>query len=661
MNMEFLWASCGRHFYRRGAEARRGRAEKNLCAVSAALRASAVRKIIAISCLSTLIFFQLPLASTQSNKYQPFDRKLNKKEEDWVRKTLKSLTLDEKIGQMVMADANVVFWNRESDEYKKLQHHIVDNKVGGVILFRSDVWSSAVVANRWQEMAKTPLLIASDLEMGMGMRFDDTPWWAPNMAVAAAGDPKWARLQGQATALQARAMGVNWLYAPAADVNNNPDNPVINTRSYGEDPQRVSEFAKAFIEGAQAAGAMACAKHFPGHGDTATDSHIGLPVVDVSRERLDKLELVPFRAAIAARVGSIMSAHIALPQIETELAAPVRQLNEKESSSAEFLSTTEPNTARVTLPGTLSPKIMTGLLRDELKYEGIITTDAMSMAGVAARYTPAEAAVKAVKAGADVVLKSPDIDAVVAGIKQAIEKGEIDESRINASVERVLRAKAALGLHNKRMVDLNEVDQVVSNPQFIAVAQQIADYSITLARDEQKLLPLNDERKNRLLNLTFTDEEDRAITKVFVDELRSRVAQVESLTVDHRATENDIARVLSKIDAGKFDAVIYSVAVRARSGKGSVALPAVGKRLTDELIKRKLPLVVISFGNPYLLAATPESPSYLLAYSPFPVSQRAAAKALLGEIEISGKLPVTLPGLYQRGHGLRVEPGVKMK
>jgi beta-N-acetylhexosaminidase len=401
---------------------------------------------------------------------------------------------------------------------------------------------------------------------------------------------------------------------------------------------------------------MACAKHFPGHGDTATDSHIGLPVVDVSRDRLDKLELVPFRAAIEARVGSIMSAHIALPQIETELAAPVRALNEKETATAEFLSQTETKAARVTLPGTLSSKVLIGILREELRFDGLVVTDAMSMAALAARYTPAESAVKAIKAGADMILKSPDIDAAIAGIKEAVAKGEIAEARLNASVERVLRAKAALGLRAKRTVDLDEVDRVVSDPKFNEIAQRIADHSITLVRDKQKLLPLKIESgKTRLLNLTFTDDEDRAIARPFVDEFRRRAAQIEAVTLDHRSTESEIAQTLARLDANRFDAVIFSIAVRARSGKGSVALPATGKRIADELIKRKLPLIVISFGNPYLLLAIPESPSYLLAYSPFPAPQRAAAKAVLGEIEINGKLPVSLPGLYPRGHGTKVE------
>lgn len=610
-------------------------------------------KLLLAILLSIGLLFS-PLVSAQGSKYQPVDRKLSKQDEAWVRKTLKSLTLDEKIGQMIMADANVVFWNRQSEEFKKLQHHIVDNKVGGVLVFRSEVLPTALSANRWQTMAKVPLFVSSDLEMGMGMRFDQTPWWPPNMAVAATGDEAFARLQGQATAIQARAIGVNWLFAPAVDVNNNPDNPVINVRSYGEDPTMVAAFAKAFIEGAQGAGALTCAKHFPGHGDTATDSHIGLPVVDVGKDRLMNLELIPFRAAIASRVAGVMSAHIALPQIETELAAPVRILDEREVAATEFTSLMESNAARVTLPGTLSPKILTGLLREELKFNGLIVTDAMNMAGISARYTAAEAAVKAIKAGADIIEKSPDIDAAVAGIKQAVASGEISESRINASAERILRAKAALGLHRKKLVDLNEVDLVVNHPSFNELADNIAEHSITLARDKQKLLPVNPNGK-KLFNLTFTDEEDRAITKPFIDELTKRNVRVESLTIGARANETEINEALARLESAKPDVVIYSVAVRARSGKGSVALPAVGKRLAQELVNRRLPMITISFGNPYMLLAIADSPSYLLAYSPFPVSQRAAAKAVCGEIPIKGQLPISLPGLYPMGYGLKVE------
>ncbi len=556
-----------------------------------------------------------PLVFAQKQNHARFAREMTKREEKWVRQTLAGLTLDEKVGQMITANTNAVFMNRESDEYKRLRHQIVDNKVGGLILSRSQVWAAALLTNRLQEAAKVPLLVSADLEMGPGMRLDDTTWWPPNMAVAATGDVKYARLQGSYTAREARAAGINWLYAPVADVNNNPDNPVINVRSYGEDPQAVALFASAFIEGAQSAGALATAKHFPGHGDTAVDSHVGLPVVNVSKQRLEELELVPFRSAIATGVGSIMTAHIALPQIDPEAA-----------------------------PATLSYKVLTGLLRDELSFKGLVVTDALEMAGITARYDPGTSAVLAVKAGADMILKTPDIDAAARAIKQAVERGEISKSRIDASVERILRAKAALGLNEHRTVDLNDVDRVVSDPQFNAVAQEIADRSITLVRDERKSIPL---RTTRLLNITFTDDENRGSMEPFVAELRRGGADVESAMLDARSSEEEVGRVLKQLRE-PVGAVVYGVAVRA-------APPPNAVRLAEEIGKVQTPAIVISFGSPYLLSAMPNALAYLVAYSPYPASQRAAARALLGGIDIGGKLPVTLPGLYPRGHGLEVK------
>ena len=603
------------------------------------------------------------LAFAQSSRYQPTNRELTKDEEKWVRDTLKSLTLDEKIGQMFMADGNAIFMNREVNAYQQIEHHIKDNKVGGILWFRSDVWATAVLTNRLQELSKLPLLVSSD-EMGLGMRLNETPWWPPNMAVAATGEPKLALNQGICTAREARAIGINWLFAPVVDVNNNPNNPVINVRSYSEDPKTVADFATAFVKGTQSEGALTCVKHFPGHGNTATDSHIGLPVVDASKESLSKLELIPFRALIGtdrkkneagARVDAVMSAHIALPNIETDLAAPVRALSANEKATAEFTSQTEANAPKVTKPATLSHKILTGILRDELKFTGLVVTDAMNMAGISARYDAATAAIEAIKAGVDVIEKSPDIDAAIKGVIAALQKNEITEARINASVERILRAKAALGLNEKRTVDLEAVDRIVSSPGCQIVGQEIADRSITLVRNEQKAVPLN--LKARVLNITFTDEEDRAVTQPFVNELRRRIPTLESVVMDLRTKDEEIKGVLDRIDARNFDTVIFASTVRAKSGKGTVALPPLGLHLAEELVNRNA--IVISFGNPYLLQAMPNAPTYIAAYSPFPFSQRAAAKALLGEIEITGKLPVSLPGLYSRGHGLSISKPIK--
>ncbi len=581
-----------------------------------------------LTALPLVLVVVLNLFSLERPSYAPFDHKLTKKQEKWVRQTLAVLSLDEKIGQMITVNTNAVFMNRESDEFKQLRRRVVENKIGGLILSRSEVWASAILTNRLQEMSKVPLLVSADLEMGPGMRLDDTTWWAPNMAVAATGDVKYARLQGTYTAREARAAGINWLYAPVADVNNNPDNPVINTRSYGEDPKMVAAFTSAFIEGAQAAGALATAKHFPGHGDTAIDSHIGLPVVDVTKQRLEQLELVPFRAAIASGVGSIMTAHIALPQIEPEQAAPPR------------VRASDGSDLRVTLPATLSHRILTGLLRDELKFNGLVVTDAMEMAGIAARYDASSSAVLAVQAGADMILKTPDLDAAIRAIKQAVEHGEITEPRINASVERILRAKAALGLSERRTVNVQEVDQVVSDPEYNVVAQEIAERSITLVRDQRKVLPI---RGPQLLSVVFSDEENRSITQPFIAQLRHGGMRVDTMMLDARSLDSEFERAAA--EAGNARAVVYSIFARG-------TLPPVAVRLANELSKIKVPAVVISFGSPYMLAAMPDIPVYIAAYSPYPVSQRAAARALLGEIPFNGKLPVTLPGLYPRGHGL---------
>src|SRR5262245_55647455 len=467
--------------------------------------------------LLLVVLALIPPLFAQKQTLPRFDRELSKKEQQWVKQTLAGLSLDQKIGQMIIVNTNAVFMNRESDEYKQLRHYVVDDNIGGFILSRSDVWATAMLTNRLQEMATVPLLISADLERGPGMRLDDTTWWASNMGVAATGDPGYAKLQGNYTAREARAAGINWLFAPVADVNNNPENPVINTRSYGEDPQTVARFASAFIEGVQGAGALATAKHFPGHGDTATDSHLGLPIVDVSRQRLDQLELIPFRAAIASRVGSIMPAPIALPQMETD----------------------------PTLPATLSRTILTGLLRDEMSFKGIAVTDAMQMAGVASRYSPAAAAVLAVKAGADMILKTPDTDAVIRGIKQAVGRGEIAEARINASVERILRAKAALSLVENRIVNIASVDGVVSDPQFNSVAQEIADRSITLVRDERKYVPVS---KGASLVVVFTDDENRTVAQPFIADLGRSGMQVETVVFDIRSTEVELEQLHEKLE-----------------------------------------------------------------------------------------------------------------
>jgi len=309
-----------------------------------------------------------------------------------------------------------------------------------------------------------------------------------------------------------------------------------------------------------------------------------------------------------------------------------------------LLSPAENASPSATLPATLSPKVLTGLLRGELMFKGLVVTDAMEMAGIAARYDSASSAVLAVKAGADMILKIPDMDAASRAIKDAVGRGEISESNLNASVERILLAKAGLGLDEHRTVDLNGVDRVISDPQFNSIAQEIADRSITLVRNDNESVPLG---RRRLLSIAFTDEANRAVAGPFIEELRRGGAEVESTVLDNRSTAVELEYVRARL-AETVDPVIYSLFVPG-------PLPPLALRLAEQISKIRPPAVVISFGNPYLLTAIPKGPAYIAAYGPHPVSQRAAARAMLGNIDISGRLPVTLPGLYPRGHGLELK------
>jgi beta-N-acetylhexosaminidase len=311
----------------------------------------------------------------------------------------------------------------------------------------------------------------------------------------------------------------------------------------------------------------------------------------------------------------------------------------------------------------LSHKILTGLLREDLMFKGLIVTDAMDMAGVVVRYDAGASAVEAIKAGADMILEccgstSPEADDAIRGIKQAVARGEISEARISASVERILRAKAALGLFENRTVDLNDVDRVVSDAKFNATAQEVGDRSITLVKDEYGYVPIG---ARKLLNISFTDDENRDFTRPFVEQLRSAGIQVDTVALDNRSTDQEIEQVSARLAAERPDMVIYCVSVRTEARKGTVTLPPVGLRLSEEIRKTGRPFVVISFGNPYLLTAIPNVPAYLAAYGAHPVSQRAAARAVTGEIAIGGKLPVTLPGLYPLGQGIQVKAKATIK
>lgn len=592
--------------------------------------------------------------SLEIEKVKPYKRQASPAALQWADKELKRMSLDEKIGQLISVGVNATFLNQDSEAFKSLRHQVVDNKVGGIILFRGPVYESVVLMNRMQQLAKYPLLISADLEAGSGMRFDDTvnfPW---NMAIAATGDPDFARRAGELTGREARAMGIQQIYAPVADVNNNAANPVINVRSYGENPEDVARFVAAFVEGAQSAGVIATAKHFPGHGDTATDSHRGLPEIDVTRERLNSVELVPFRAAVNAGVGAVMDGHIGLPLIDPTAIAPLpRDLKLRPSDTDE---NGEIVSVKGTMPTTLSP-VVNGILRNDLHFDGLIVTDAMSMSGLTIYFTQEEASVRALEAGADLLLKPADPDASIRGVLEAVKKGRLSEARIEQSARKVLAAKFDLGLEQQRLTPLDEIDRVVGSRKAVELADDIAEHAITLVRNDARLLPAEISPTKRIFNLAITNGDDRTwVAQSFIGTMSRAGIKMETVVLDDRSSETEVSRVIDK--AGKAELVILSLYGRVRTGQArSVALPEPGTKALNELLARNAPLIGISFGNPYALMSFPKLQTYLVAYGDMPSLQEAAAEALLGKIEITGKLPISLPGMYPRGTGIQLKGG----
>jgi beta-N-acetylhexosaminidase len=569
----------------------------------------------------------------------------------WANKQLKKMSLDEKIGQLISVGINASFQNQDSVAFGALRHQVVDNHVGGIILFRGSVYESVVLVNRMQQLARYPLLISSDLEAGAGMRFDDTinfPW---NMAVAATGNPEYARRQGEVTAREARALGVQQIYAPVVDVNNNAANPVINVRSYGEDPADVARFAAAFTAGAQQGGVIATAKHFPGHGDTATDSHRGLPEINVDRARLNSVELIPFRAAVDAGVGAVMVGHIGLPQIDPTVVKPLPK-----NIKGKPTDTTEAGEIETqgTIPATLSP-VVGGILRNDLHFGGMIVTDALSMSGLTIYFTPQESAVRALEAGADLLLKPVDADAALQGVRDAVHSGRLTEARIEESARKLLAAKYDLGLKENRIAPLDEIDRVVSSLDSAGLAREIAEHAITLVRDEDRLLPLTSLKPEaRIFNLAITNGDDRlVVANSFAATMALGGRKIETIVLDDRSGETEVLKALEHAQGA--DVVIASLYGRVRSGEvRSVGLPEPGARALSALIEKKTPVVAISFGNPYLLMNFSNLRTYLVAYGDMPSLQQATARAVLGQIDITGKLPISLPGLYPRGTGIQL-------
>jgi beta-N-acetylhexosaminidase len=569
----------------------------------------------------------------------------------WAEKTLRKLTLEEKIGQVFMIWCRASFLNVENPEYLQLRdamqkYHVgsfaMTVRVDGPFLLRSEPYEAAELLNRLQSESKLPLLFAADFERGVSMRLMGTTVFPHAMAFGADGNLQDAESFGQITAEESRAIGIHWNFFPDADVNSNPANPIINTRSFGEDPKQVGDLAVAYIKGAHEGGMLATVKHFPGHGDTATDSHLGVASVNVDRAHLDSIELPPFREAIAAGVDAVMVAHVTVPALDSD-----------------------PNHV-----ATISPEVVSDLLEKQLGFKGIVVSDALDMAGLTHLFANniGRAAVEAFKAGNDLLLIPADFPASYKAMLEAVQSGEISRERLDRSVLKILRTKAELGLQDARLVDINTIADVVGKPQNIAFGQQVAESAITLVRENGKVLPLKskgtasgalpytkqEETRNELVAVVFSDDVRTESGRAFGRELRARVPDAHVIYVDPRVAAGMSDEVMKAVsEAQKVVAAVYVVPTAGKIGNTMAMADATGALLQQLLDRAGEKTIVVAMGNPYLAASFPKIENYMCTFSNASVSEIAAVKALFGEIPIRGHLPVSIPDIAQRGSGIQ--------
>jgi beta-N-acetylhexosaminidase len=603
--------------------------------------------------LSTVLVVVVAIvpATFAKEKYsRPAPIRLTHNGEKWADKTLKQLTVEEKIGQLFMVWCRASFLNVESPEYLQFREAMDKYHVGsfamtvhvdGPFLLRSEPYEAAELLNRLQHDSKLPLLIAADFERGVSARLMGSTNFPSAMAFGADGKMDDAEMFGRITAEEARAVGVHWNFFPDADVNSNPANPIINTRSFGEDPEQVGDLAAAYIKGAHDGGMLTTVKHFPGHGDTATDSHLGLASVKGDRAHLDSIELPPFKKAIAAGVDSVMVAHLTVPALDSD-----------------------PNHVATT-----STAVVSDLLEKELGFKGLIVTDALDMAGLTHLFAHdiGRAAVEAFKAGNDLLIIPADLGASYNAMLKAVQSGEISQERLDRSVRKLLNIKASLGLNEARMVNLDTVASSVGKPENMAFGQQVADSAITLVRDNGKLLPLKskgtvkgalpyttkEETHNNTVAVLFSEDVRTESGRAFGREFRSRIPDARVFYVDPRIAAGLSDDILKAVDEAQ--TVVAAVYVMPTAGKigNSMAMADVTGTLLQQLLDHAAAkTAVVAVGNPYLASDFPKIENYMCTFSNATVSELGAVKALFGEIPIRGHLPVTIPNIAQRGAGL---------
>ncbi|MCC6243603.1 MAG: glycoside hydrolase family 3 C-terminal domain-containing protein [Gemmatimonadaceae bacterium] len=553
----------------------------------------------------------------------------------WIDSTMRSLTLRQRVAQMVMVWVLGDYTNAAEPSYAKVAEQVAKEGIGGLVMSLGSPIEVAAKVNSLQKLARVPLLVASDVEPGLGRLeggvFVTSSYAAgsatvlpSNMAIGAAASDSLAQAMGRITGRESRAVGIHMAFAPVVDVNNNPANPVINTRSFGEDAAQVAALSAAFVKGLQAAGVAATAKHFPGHGDTDVDSHLGLPVIGATRARLDSVELVPFRSAIGAGAAGMMTAHIALPSAYGD-----------------------------DTPATLSARVMQGLLRDTLGFRGVTVTDAMTMDGITKGYGVEESTVKSVLAGDDIILMPPDAGRAIDAVVQAVRAGRISPAHIDRSVRRILELKLRTGAIAHPIVSLDSLRAIVGAPAHLESAKTVATRAITLLRDSANLVPTGTSQSLHVF--TYAPDNDPLSGTWFTGELRALGARMRNTRLSPRSSPAELDS-FARLATQSQRVIVYTY-TRTLEGEGRLAIPApIASFISNLSASGKL--VVVAGGNPYQIRQMPTISSYLVTYGRGEALERAAARAVLGRAPLSGRSPVTLPGFFARGDGLTRDTNV---
>ncbi len=542
--------------------------------------------------------------------------------EKWVEKTLAQMTLREKLGQMFIYHLDTNFKTNNDPAWQKIEVLVKTHHIGGIHLWRGEPYATAYMTNRLQRLAKVPLLFTADLERGVA-RFGGTDF-PPNMAIGATGDPQTAHQMGLHTAREARSLGIHLTFAPVADVNNNPLNPIINVRSFGEEPEMVARFTEAFIRGCQNGGLLTTAKHFPGHGDTAEDSHIEMAYVPADSARMEQVELIPFRRAIASGVDFIMTAHLNVRGVD---------MNPYDAA-------------------TISPEIMTGLLRQRLKFDGVLITDSMRMWAMTHNYTDAFATVQAVKAGVDVILVQENVPKMIAELEKRVQLGEIPLTHIDQSVRRILRSKVKIGLPQERLVNLDSLAAHLATSAAKQAAENAATQAIAVLKNDRAILPLSPADTGRVIVIEWWDESHSRVASPFVRELARYLTNWENSILTPESARDQFDKILRRVRGARLQ--IWPTYTPLRAWKGHVGLPESLQPLADSLFATGVPAVVVSFGNPYIYPQMQNAAAYLATFGGNNILEIAAARALVGAAKISGKLPISIPGYFERGAGIKL-------